>query len=408
MDPEATVADPFELENAITHLISDLPSPCVSSSSMASSPLPNNQYYKAAVYSHGLPPAAIQATKIGITDHPGRLSVSDRESDDSSELPGRRARTRGRAAPRVDANANANANAPLSSDDSEQPAVASVEEAPPARGQARRTTSSRKRASRVAERREFFNAEKSESSSSPLPAPIRDGNDAPTRPYRTDSTVSSSCEMLRVTSTDPAVLAARQPPGYEQLLVEEEGEEEEPRYSRKRSRSAGDRARPEPVASKRKASESEATRRSSPANGQVPRRGSDAFSPTSSPVLPRMNVLDEEPLDGPPSAGDIPSIGASLTAASSRLSAATIENLYQHSNPTVFSDSSVSGPGQIDDELREDYLEEILSSSLEADPGTSVVSSHKKKTKKKNNTNNNTNDNDNNNRKITARTYTTL
>ncbi|XP_012269089.2 hypoxia-inducible factor 1-alpha-like isoform X1 [Athalia rosae] len=65
-DTRATVEDPLQLEDAITHLISDLPSPSVSEDRLSPSPLPNNQFYKAAIYSRGLPPASIQAHKIGI------------------------------------------------------------------------------------------------------------------------------------------------------------------------------------------------------------------------------------------------------------------------------------------------------------------------------------------------------
>lgn len=65
VDPKATVEDPVQLEDAIHHLISDLPSPSVPDSQQ-SMPLPDNQYYKAAIFSHGLPPASIQADKIGL------------------------------------------------------------------------------------------------------------------------------------------------------------------------------------------------------------------------------------------------------------------------------------------------------------------------------------------------------
>ncbi|XP_043678857.1 circadian locomoter output cycles protein kaput-like isoform X3 [Vespula pensylvanica] len=63
---KASVEDPSQLEDAITHLISDLPSPAVSEDRSSPSPMPNTQFAKAAVFSQRLPPAATQASKFGI------------------------------------------------------------------------------------------------------------------------------------------------------------------------------------------------------------------------------------------------------------------------------------------------------------------------------------------------------
>lgn len=63
---KASLEDPSQLEDAITHLISDLPSPAVSEDRLSPSPMPNTQFAKAAIFSQRLPPAAAQASKIGI------------------------------------------------------------------------------------------------------------------------------------------------------------------------------------------------------------------------------------------------------------------------------------------------------------------------------------------------------
>ncbi|XP_012279251.1 uncharacterized protein LOC105699099 isoform X2 [Orussus abietinus] len=79
MSSKASVEDPSQLEDAITHLISDLPSPSVSEDRLSPSPLPNAQYVKAAIFSQRLPPASIQASKIGIKNiiHP-RIAPADK------------------------------------------------------------------------------------------------------------------------------------------------------------------------------------------------------------------------------------------------------------------------------------------------------------------------------------------
>ncbi|XP_072743069.1 uncharacterized protein [Anoplolepis gracilipes] len=63
--------DKLQLEEAITHLISDIPSPAVSEERFSPSPLQHTQYVKAAMISSRMPPAVTQATKIGINkiDH---------------------------------------------------------------------------------------------------------------------------------------------------------------------------------------------------------------------------------------------------------------------------------------------------------------------------------------------------
>ncbi|KAG7188098.1 hypothetical protein KM043_015948 [Ampulex compressa] len=63
---KASLEDPSQLEDAITYLISDLPSPAVSEDRLSPSPMPNTQFAKAAIISQRLPPAATQASKIGI------------------------------------------------------------------------------------------------------------------------------------------------------------------------------------------------------------------------------------------------------------------------------------------------------------------------------------------------------
>jgi hypothetical protein len=58
--------DASKLEDAITHLISDLPSPVINEDRQSPSPLRNAQLVKAAIYSQSLPPPSLQASKIGI------------------------------------------------------------------------------------------------------------------------------------------------------------------------------------------------------------------------------------------------------------------------------------------------------------------------------------------------------
>lgn len=65
-----------QLDDAITHLISDLPSPVINEDCKSPSPLPNAQFVKAAIYSQRLPPAALQASKLGIKDIENTLQHS--------------------------------------------------------------------------------------------------------------------------------------------------------------------------------------------------------------------------------------------------------------------------------------------------------------------------------------------
>lgn len=59
------IDDPSQLEDAITYLVSDLSSP-LPEECLATSPVPNEQYVKAAMISQHLPPAVTQARKLGI------------------------------------------------------------------------------------------------------------------------------------------------------------------------------------------------------------------------------------------------------------------------------------------------------------------------------------------------------
>ncbi|XP_012137893.2 uncharacterized protein LOC100884063 isoform X1 [Megachile rotundata] len=64
-NPKSSVEDPSQLEDAITHLVSDLSS-SVPDDHLSDTPVPNEQYVKAAMVSQHLPPAAAQASKLGI------------------------------------------------------------------------------------------------------------------------------------------------------------------------------------------------------------------------------------------------------------------------------------------------------------------------------------------------------
>lgn len=57
--------DPSHLEDVITYLVSDLSSP-IPEDRLSASPVPNEQYVKAAMVLQHLPPAAAQARKLGI------------------------------------------------------------------------------------------------------------------------------------------------------------------------------------------------------------------------------------------------------------------------------------------------------------------------------------------------------
>ncbi|XP_033221977.1 hypoxia-inducible factor 1-alpha-like isoform X2 [Belonocnema kinseyi] len=62
----ACVEDPSRLEDAITDLISDLPSTSITEDQLAPSPIPDPQFYKAAIYSKRLPPASEQLSRMCI------------------------------------------------------------------------------------------------------------------------------------------------------------------------------------------------------------------------------------------------------------------------------------------------------------------------------------------------------
>lgn len=63
--PKNDIDDPSQLEDAITYLVSDLSSP-LPEECLTTSPVPNEQYVKAAMISQHLPPAVTQARKLGI------------------------------------------------------------------------------------------------------------------------------------------------------------------------------------------------------------------------------------------------------------------------------------------------------------------------------------------------------
>ncbi|CAK9828929.1 Neuronal PAS domain-containing protein 2 [Anthophora retusa] len=88
---KSSVDDPSQLEDAITYLVSDLPSP-LPEECLTASPVPNEQYVKAAMVSQHLPPAAAQARKLGIKkiDHylvvqGGKTSKNQKESKDDDK-----------------------------------------------------------------------------------------------------------------------------------------------------------------------------------------------------------------------------------------------------------------------------------------------------------------------------------
>ncbi|KAL6261686.1 hypothetical protein P5V15_006775 [Pogonomyrmex californicus] len=74
-NPRCSIEDASQLEDAITHLISDLPSPAVSEDRFSPSPMPHTQYVKAAIFSSRMPPASAQAIKIGINKIDRRVVI---------------------------------------------------------------------------------------------------------------------------------------------------------------------------------------------------------------------------------------------------------------------------------------------------------------------------------------------
>lgn len=67
-DSQSNVEDPTQLEDVISQLINDLPSPVPSDDQNVLSPAPDIQYAKAAIYSQQMPPISVQSSKIGITN----------------------------------------------------------------------------------------------------------------------------------------------------------------------------------------------------------------------------------------------------------------------------------------------------------------------------------------------------
>ncbi|XP_018392295.1 PREDICTED: aryl hydrocarbon receptor nuclear translocator 2-like [Cyphomyrmex costatus] len=66
LNSKGNVEDPSQLEVAINHLISDLPSSVITEENFSPSPIPHTQYVKAAIFSSRMPPVSAQANKIGI------------------------------------------------------------------------------------------------------------------------------------------------------------------------------------------------------------------------------------------------------------------------------------------------------------------------------------------------------
>ncbi|KAK0178050.1 hypothetical protein PV328_002035 [Microctonus aethiopoides] len=67
-DSHSNVEDPTQLEDVISQLINDLPSPVPSDDQNVLSPAPDIQYAKAAIYSQQMPPISVQSNKIGIAN----------------------------------------------------------------------------------------------------------------------------------------------------------------------------------------------------------------------------------------------------------------------------------------------------------------------------------------------------
>ncbi|XP_017787864.1 PREDICTED: neuronal PAS domain-containing protein 2-like isoform X2 [Habropoda laboriosa] len=88
---KSSVEDPSQLEDAITYLVSDLSSP-LPEDCLTASPVPNEQYVKAAMVSQHLPPAEAQARKLGIKklDHylvvqGGKANRNQKESKNNNK-----------------------------------------------------------------------------------------------------------------------------------------------------------------------------------------------------------------------------------------------------------------------------------------------------------------------------------
>nr|XP_033331823.1 circadian locomoter output cycles protein kaput-like isoform X1 [Megalopta genalis] len=83
---KSSVGDPTVVEDAIAHLVSALSS-SVSEIRLSKSPVPDEQYVKAAIVSKNLPPVAAQASKIGIKSIDHRLMVQGTEGRSPKQEP---------------------------------------------------------------------------------------------------------------------------------------------------------------------------------------------------------------------------------------------------------------------------------------------------------------------------------
>lgn len=81
---KAGVEDPTQLEDVISHLLSDIASPTASDDQDLSSPAPDIQYAKAAIYAKKMPPLTVQTERIGIknieSSEKGKLKRIKQES----------------------------------------------------------------------------------------------------------------------------------------------------------------------------------------------------------------------------------------------------------------------------------------------------------------------------------------
>ncbi|XP_015172426.1 PREDICTED: uncharacterized protein LOC107064328 isoform X2 [Polistes dominula] len=91
--PNPNVEDASKLEDVITHLISDLPSPSIPEDCLSPKPMTNTQFAKAAVFSQRLPPVAAQTSKIRVKkiDHcvstPSNNKCSNNDVTIKQEIP---------------------------------------------------------------------------------------------------------------------------------------------------------------------------------------------------------------------------------------------------------------------------------------------------------------------------------